>query len=313
MDIIINSGQSLSFTNPYKLIKIVERFIAEADVKESSMKTYKRQINIFFRWVKEETYKLSELTRVQLLEYKKALLSSGKSSLTVAGYITVVRKFYEWTEAHKLYPNIAKGIKSPKRVQKFKKQALTIDKSKELVKLAEELPLRDKALINLLIRGGLRTIEVSRANVEDIVYQSGERLLMLHRKGRDEKDKFIVLTDKVYQPIKDYLESRVEAAPETPLFVSSSNNSKGGRLSTRTISGIAKDSLKEIGLDSKAFTAHSLRHTTATNIRRAGGSLEDIQQVLGHESITTSQIYDRMYREEQRIKNAPERLLDTFL
>ena len=164
-----------------------------------------------------------------------------------------------------------------------------------------------------MIRGGLRTIEVSRANIEDIVYQSGERLLMLHRKGRDEKDKFIVLTDEVYQPIKDYLESRGEETPETPLFVSSSNNSKGGRLSTRTISGIAKDNLKEIGLDSKSFTAHSLRHTTATNIRRAGGSLEDIQQVLGHESITTSQIYDRMYREEQRIKNAPERLLDTFL
>jgi integrase/recombinase XerC/integrase/recombinase XerD len=313
MELVLNNNNNLSFEIAKGVVKIVNWFIAELDVKESSKSTYKRQIRLFFRWVGEVGHKLSQLTRIQLIEYKKALLGSGKSSLTAGGYLTAVRKFYEWTEAHKLYPNIAKGIKSPKRIQKFKKQALTIEKSKELVKLAEDLPLRDKALINLLIRGGLRTIEVSRANIEDIVYQSGERLLMLHRKGRDEKDKFIVLTDKVYQPIKDYLESRIEVTPETPLFVSSSNNSKGERLSTRTISGIAKDNLKEIGLDSKAFTAHSLRHTTATNIRRAGGSLEDIQQVLGHESITTSQIYDRMYREEQRIKNAPERLLDTFI
>lgn len=307
------SSQEVQIIAGDKVTNVVKRFLAELDVKESSKKTYKRQLKQFFDWVKKEKYSLSKLTRVELLEYKKYLLNSDKSSLTVAGYITALRKFYEWLEAHKLYPNIAKGIKTPKRISKFKKQALTLDKSKEFVAQSEELSLRDKALMNLLIRGGLRTIEVQRANIRDIVYQSGERLLMLHRKGRDEKDMFIVLTDKMYLPIKAYLETRVEVTEDAPLFISNSNNSKSKSLSTRTIRGIAKAALKGVGLDSKHFTAHSLRHTTATNIRRVGGSLEDIQAVLGHSSITTSQIYDTMYREEQRIINAPERLLDAIL
>jgi integrase/recombinase XerD len=72
------------------------------------------------------------------------------------------------------------------------------------------------------------------------------------------KDNFVILTDKTYQPIEEYLSSRGKVNSSEPLFTSISNNSKGERLSTRSISYIAKEGLKAIGLDERAFTAHSL-------------------------------------------------------
>ena len=129
---------------------------------------------------------------------------------------------------------------------------------------------------------------------------------------RDEKDNFVILTDKSYQPIAEYLKTRKGVSSSDPLFTSTSNNSKGGRLTTRTISQIAKEGLRAIGLDERAFTAHSLRHTTAVNILRAGGSLETAQFTLRHANPATTQIYTATLEEERRLENSGEALLDSI-
>ncbi len=296
-----------------KIELLQNHFIASQDVKSSSKMLYSRTLKQYFKWVEESSYNLGEITRVELLQYKESLLNSGRSSLTVGSYITVVRKFYEYTEANKLYPNVAKGIKTPKRKQQFKKQPLSIPQGKELLEYTHNLSLRDRALVNLLIRTGLRTIEVVRANIEDITYKGGVRVLLVHGKGREEKDNFVILTDKTYKPIEEYLTTREEAKDIDPLFISTSNNSKGKALTTRTVSKVAKEAIKAIGLDSKEFTAHSLRHTTAVNILRAGGSLNDAQSVLRHANPATTQIYTSTIEEELRLKNGAEKLIDSIL
>jgi integrase/recombinase XerC/integrase/recombinase XerD len=295
-----------------RIDELLERFLASQDVKKSSKDLYRRTLRQYFNWVISKGYNLSEITRAELLIYKEELLSSGLSSLTVGSYITSVRRFYEWTEAYKFYPNVAKGIKSPKRKQQFKKQSLTPEQSRELLLFLQGKTLRDYAVINLLLRTGLRTIEARRANVEDITQKSGKRVLLVQGKGRDEKDDFVILTDKAYEPLARYLGTRGKLKTGEPLFISTSNNSSGDRLTTRTISYIAKEGLKAIGLDGRDFTAHSLRHTTAVNILRAGGRLEDAQGVLRHANPATTQIYTATIKEEQRIKNAPEELLDSL-
>ncbi len=295
-----------------RIDELLERFLASQDVKKSSKDLYRRTLRQYFNWVISKGYNLSEITRAELLIYKENLLASGMSSLTVGSYVTSVRRFYEWTEANKFYPNVAKGIKSPKRKQQFKKQSLTPEQSRELLLFLQGKTLRDYAVINLLLRTGLRTIEARRANVEDIAFKSGKRVLYVQGKGRDEKDDFVILTDKAYEPLAQYLAARGKLKTGEPLFISTSNNSSGDRLTTRTISYIAKEGLKAIGLDSRNFTAHSLRHTTAVNILRAGGRLEDAQGVLRHANPATTQIYTATIKEEQRIKNAPEELLDSL-
>ena len=306
MDITVRDQQLAPVT---RIRELVEQFIADLDVKRSSKGLYRRTLSQYFSWVNDKGYLLSEITRSQLLEYKTALLDSGKSPLTVGSYITSLRRFYEWTEANKYYPNVAKGIKTPRRKQKFHKQALTPLQATELLSYFQTEDLRDFALINLLLRTGLRTIEVTRAKVEDITFKGSQRVLLVHGKGRDSKDSFVVLTEKTYQPIAEYLKAR-EATGSEPLFTSTSNNSKGDPLSTRTISKIAKEGLQEIGLDEKAYTAHSLRHTTAVNILRAGGSLETAQYTLRHTNPATTQIYTETLKEERRIANSGEALID---
>jgi integrase/recombinase XerC/integrase/recombinase XerD len=310
-EVIVNS-QEVTLIPTLNIETLVDAFINSQDVKLSSKNLYRRTLKQYFNWVNTTNYLLSEIARPQLLEYKDYLLSSGMSSLTVGSYITSVRKFYEWTEANKYYPNVAKGIKTPKRKQQFKKQPLLPAQATALLNFYQDKALRDYAIIGLLLRTGLRTIEVIRATVEDITFKGGQRVLLVQGKGRDEKDNFVLLTDKTYQPIAEYLATRGNISSSEPLFTSTSNNSKGDRLTTRTISYIAKEGLKAIGLDESSYTAHSLRHTTAVNILRAGGSLETAQFTLRHSNPATTQIYTATLNEERRLQNSGEALIDSL-
>jgi integrase/recombinase XerC/integrase/recombinase XerD len=312
MKLVIKQAQDVKTVNPHRIDELVDSFINSQDVKTSSKLLYRRTLKQYFNWVDSKGYLLSEIARPQLLEYKDELLSSNKSSLTVGSYITSVRRFYEWTEANKYYPNVAKGIKTPRRKQQFKKQPLLPAQATALLSYYQGKAIRDYAIVNLLLRTGLRTIEVVRATVEDITFKGSQRVLLVHGKGWDEKDNFVLLTDKTYQPIAEYLEARENVTSSEPLFTSGSNNSKGERLTTRTISYIAKEGLKAIGLDEKAFTAHSLRHTAATTILRATGDLEQTRLFCRHSNPATTLIYTATLNEERRLQNSGEALLDSI-
>lgn len=301
-----------ALVTPSRIEELVDSFIQAQDVKETSKKLYRRTLKQYFTWVNEKGYLLSEIARPQIIEYKRDLLEAGKSPFTVGSYITSLRRFYEWAEANKYYPNVAKGIKTPRRKQQFRKQPLLPDQAKALLNYYQDRALRDYAIVNLLLRTGLRTVEVVRANVGDITFKGSQRVLLVHGKGREERDNFVILTDKAYQPIVNYLSTREGLDPSQPLFTSTSNNSKGSGLSTRTISYIAKEGLKAIGLDEHRFTAHSLRHTTAVNILRGGGSLEQAQMTLRHTNPATTQIYTATLNEERRLQNSGEALIDAL-
>lgn len=303
-------GKDVKVGNTNDWRGLVATFISTQDVKESSRALYTRTLSQYFVWMEESGKVLMNLTRQDVLEYKDYLQGQSLSSLTISSYITAVRKFYEWAEGEKYYPNIAKGIKTPRRQQAFKKQHLTDDKSAELLEHFRSLSLRDYAIVNLILRTGLRTIEVVRADVGDITFKGNRRVLKVWGKGHIEKDDFVVLSEKAYEPIKEYLQTRKACKSGEPLFTSTSHQNYGGRLTTKTISSICKDGLRAIGLDGKEFTAHSLRHTTAVAILKHGGQLTDVQSVLRHSSPVTSQIYTESVKEELRLQNAPELALD---
>ena len=305
------SGKAVKVGNTNSWRGLVATFVAAQDVKESSRTLYTRTLSQFFLWVEQERKSLQLLTRTDILEYKDSLLGSGRSNLTVGSYLVVVRKFFQWAESEKLYPNIVKDIKTPKRKQAFKKQHLTDTKSGELLQHFQDRSLRDFAIVNLILRTGLRTIEVVRADIEDITFMGERRVLKVWGKGHDEKNDFVVLSDKAWLPIKNYLATRKGAKAGEPLFASNSRQNKGERLTTRTISQICKEGLRAVGLDGKEFTAHSLRHTTAVTILNHGGSLYDAQRVLRHTDPATTQIYVESIKNDKRLKDAPELILDS--
>ena len=315
----------LSLRTSAGLTQVIDFFASCQDRSSVTRDIYARTVTAFFHWVASTGRDVAALTAADIVAYKEGLFKEGKSSLTVASYINSVRRFYTWAESHKIYPNIAAEVHAPARRQEFRKQPLTVRKAAELLRYADGLNLRDRAIINLMSRTGLRCVEVSRANVGDIVYRvvndDNVRVLLVQGKGRTEKDNFVVLEDDAYQSIADYLATRADAPAGSPLFESESNHTakaekhehdadyNARRLSTRSISSTVKDALKAVGLDSKEFTAHSLRHTVGTNILRAGGTLEQAQMTLRHSNPATTEIYARMALQERRFTNGGEALI----
>jgi integrase/recombinase XerD len=293
------------------LTTLLDAFISSQDVKGSSKKTYRKALKRFIGWIVEEG--ISNPTREDILHFKGFLEAQGLSSLTLSTYLVAVRKFFEWAEGMKYYPNVAKGIKGSKRTKGFKKDPLTVKQVKELMGSIDRSILqgkRDYALLNLLIRTGLRTIEVIRADVGDIRQEGGEAVLWIQGKGRDAKDEFVLLTEETLKPIHEYLKVRGKVEDQDPLFASFSDRNKNQRLTTLTIRRIAKQYLRGIGLDSKRLTAHSLRHTAITLSLQGGASIQEAQVLGRHANINTTLIYAHNIN---RIIHAPERKIDALL
>lgn len=316
MELQVLDKNEVARTSSEEIRNLTETFLSGLDVKESSRRLYGRTLKQFFSWVSSTGRNLSQMTRGDIAEYKSHLETVLKlSPLTVGSYIVSLKKFYEWVDTEGLYKNIAKGIKTPPRSQAFEKEYLSEGKSRELLEYFEGISLRDYAIVSLMLGTGLRTIEVSRAQIGDICYMGEQRVLKIWGKGKSESEKgrnynFVVLIDEVYTPIKNYLETaRRGARNGEPLFTSNSHQNQGGQLSTRAISGLCKAGLKAIGLDGKEYTAHSLRHTTASLMLGYGRNLLEVQRVLRHESVNTTQRYTKQKEKELRLKNAPENAL----
>lgn len=294
------------------LDELLVQFLASLDIKESSKQTYARQLKEFFIWAQKNSS--INLEREDIIRYKQYLIEKKElSALTIGGYLTALRRFFEWLESVKRYPNIAKSVRGPKRKRGFKKDALSIAQSQALLAGIDRSTLqgmRDYALINLMLRTGLRTIEVIRATKQDIGPFSGVTVLWIHGKGRDSKDEFVVLTQKALDPINDYLAKRGSIKEGAALFASCSSKNFGKRLTTRSISRIVKERLKTIGINDGRITAHSLRHTAITLSLMAGATPQEARALARHSDINTTMIYAHNI---QRVAQAPELKIDTIL
>ena len=310
---------------------IIGQFINDQDVRTASRELYARHMGLFFDWVNASGLQVGQLTRAEIIRYKDELLKDH-APLTVASYLVTVRRFFAWTESVKLYPNVAKGIKTPRRKQEYIKEDLTeydestgtwnTGKVTALLDYGRESSPRDLAIISTLVRCGLRTIELTRLNVGDITYKYGKRVLKVWGKGHDGKDDFVVLSEKALKTISDYLQTRGIYGDYDnkrakwygePLFMASGNRNVNGRLSTRSVRLIVKTGLRQIGLDSRQYTAHSLRHTTACLLLQNGATLTDAQRVLRHTNPATTEIYVESIKEKQRVQNATETILDSVI
>jgi integrase/recombinase XerC len=181
----------------------------------------------------------------------------------------------------------------------YKKDYLTADQIKSILAKIDRQTLigkRDYALLLLALTDGLRTVEISRADVSDLRINGNSEVLYVQGKGRLEKDEFVKISPEVSEAIREYLMSRdngnsIENNEGRPLFESYSDRSAGQRITTRCIRWIIKERMRAAGFDSERLTAHSLRHTAITLSLLAGASLQEVQQFARHSSIDTTQIY----------------------
>ena len=270
-----------------------ERYISYLDASPKTVETYTKALRQFFKYL--SVHGIRQPKREDVIAFRDDLKASGLKPTTVQNYITATRIFFKWTEQEGLYPNIAEHIKGAKLDKNHKKDYLTSRQAKEVLSNVDketEEGLRNYAILSLMVTGGLRTIEVSRADVEDLRTLGENTVLFVQGKGREEKTEYIKISAPVEKAIRQYLKARQNVEEGQPLFTSTRNNRKGNRITTRTVSGIVKTALKNAGYDSARLTAHSLRHTAITLALLAGREITEVQQFARHANLNTTMIYN---------------------
>ena len=239
---------------------------------------------------------------------------------TAAQYLRTVAQFFKWTAQNGLYPNITDGVKKikTKPSDQHRREAFTAaevltieeqiktdaEKKAEAVKEAkkdaagriqrtDEQGKRLYAMYLLTVTAGLRTIEISRADIKDFVTRGGASWLYIWGKGHEEADARKPLAPEVAEALRDYLESRTDRPKaNSPLFVATGNRSGGKRLASTTISTMLKRAMQAAGYDSEALTAHSLRHTAGSAVLQlTGNNIYITQKYMRHRDPKTTEIY----------------------
>ena len=245
---------------------------------------------------------------------------------TVAQYLRSVCQFFKWTAANGLYPDIAANIHAPKiKHDTHKKDALSatdvitienaisagaVTRTEAAAQAAKDTAGRVQrsteqgkrlfAMYLLAVNAGLRTIEISRANIKDLETKGGQSWLYVWGKGHSEPDQKKAIAPEVKAAIDDYLQSRSDKPTgNSPLFVSTGNRSKGQRIAPTTISTMLKRAMQEAGYDSERITAHSLRHTAGTAAMEITGNIYQTQQYMRHSNPSTTEIYLHTETEKQ--------------
>ena len=280
--------------------KQIELYIQSLDLKEITKKSYDDILQNFYRYLL--AHSLLSPNKKDILGYKE-YLSKHVRSATIQKTIVVLRGFFTYLDSEELYRNIMTGIRGVSIEPTFKRAALTLSEVEKLINKACELAIsiegkRNYAIIALIATTGLRTIEVERANVKDLVMNSGGYKLFIQGKGKDDKDLYVKISRDVYQIIMTYLMDRNDDLE--PLFITHGRSNSNERIRTRSIRGIVKEQLRQIGIDDMRYTAHSLRHSLATNlILHGNGTLEEAKQILRHKDISTTQIYNHSLTRSQ--------------
>jgi len=293
---------------PIEIPGLIDSFLASQDIRAISKEVYRKGLERLINWM--QSNQITQPDRTSILRFKTFLQECSLSVNTINSYLVAVKRFFVYLQGERLYPDIAKGIKGMKQPKGHLKESPTVGQVKEILSRIDISTIKGKrnfAMINLMARTGLRTIEVIRSDLEDIKQEGGEALLFVQGKGRDSKDEFVLLMDAALKPILAYLKGRGKVDPEDPLFISHSDRNKGQRLTTRTLRKISKDAYRDIGIDRKKMSAHSLRHFFATQSLKAGAPLLQVKEAMRHASIETTQRYlhnlDRIEKGAERFIN----------
>lgn len=273
--------------------ELFNRFIAYLDATPKTIESYTRALRQLFKYFSLNGIKQPQ--REDVIAFREDCKASGHKPTTIQNYITTIKLFFRWTAQEGFYPNIADHLKGAKLDREHKKDYLTGSQVKEVLGSIDRNSLqglRDYAILSLMVTGGLRDIEVARADRGDFRTFGASTVLYIQGKGKQEKTEYVKVSPQVEKAIRAYLKERGNVGENESLFASLSNNSMGKRLSTRSISGMVKNRLKEAGFNSERLTAHSLRHTAVTLSLLAGKDITEVQQFARHANISTTMIYN---------------------
>ena len=270
--------------------------VAHGRAAADTMATYLSHIRQFLLWCREEGLQPEQATVHQLKVYRQYLWEKRRYKVsTIALNLTALRRFYAAAVSRgilKENPAAEVYAGEDRRARLQQQSFLTAADMQHLLSLIPkegEEALRAKAILVLMALQGLRTVEIHRANIEDVDWNNG--MMLVHGKKRDG---YVYLREDVLAALDSYAKQRrpVQGDTEgTPLFVSISRHHNGGRLSRCGIRDIVDHWFQEAKLKKPGKSCHLLRHTCGTLLYQETKDLRIVQETLRHASPTTTAKY----------------------
>jgi integrase/recombinase XerC len=296
---------------PAELVAAYLRVLAnERGASTHTLRAYGRELHGFAAWLADSGWRgtgVEQIEHTDIRAYLSALYERGLSKASAARALAAIRSWFRWlARTGRIEQNAASLVSTP-RLPRHLPRVPSIEQMNRVVDTvgddAAGWPARDKAILEMLYGCGIRNAELTGLNLEDI-HWANEAILV---RGKGQKQRYVPLGDAAAKALRVYLaerSARLEAAsekmgPATPaLFINLRLRGlarPGGqaRLTTRSVGRIVKRIAVLRGLSADVHP-HTLRHAFGTHLLEEGADLRAIQELLGHERLSTTQRYTQL-------------------
>jgi len=291
-----------------EMLRRVQEFLTSIEVEkgysENTRVAYKNDLTQFLEFLSTHAQprvsSWSEVSKDHLTAYILHLKNVREyASTTVARKVAAIKSFFHFLVAEGLITDDPTATLDSPRVKKYLPRAITQEQVEKLLDAASEKDtprgLRDRAILELLYATGMRVSELVALNVGDVDVASASVRCF----GKGGKERVIPIYERAVQAVRDYVnKGRIHLLrdpEERALFL----NQRGQRLTRQGLWLIVKGYVKEAGLN-VPVTPHTLRHSFATHMLRGGADLRNVQELLGHANIATTQVYTQVSNERLR-------------
>ena len=298
-----------------KFGQIIEQFNAylsfEKGLSSNTIDGYDDDVEKLLRYLELSRKSLSDIVEADLHEFLAALHDVGIHPRSQARIISGIKSFFNFLRLEKwIEQDPSELIETPKLGMKLP-DVLTVEEVDAMVNSIDLMApegQRNRAIIETLYGCGLRVSELVGLRISDLYFPDG--YIMVEGKGG--KQRLVPISESAIRVIRSYMEDRasiaVKRGNENILFL----NRRGSQLSRVMVFYIVKQACEQCGIKKKV-SPHTLRHTFATHLLEGGANLRAIQQMLGHESITTTEIYthlDRQFLRQEILQHHPRNKKD---
>jgi len=279
----------------------IDRFLkylaVERNASAYTVKSYREDLTALADYLAEEAGGLppapGNITVLDLRGYVAALHEAGYAKTTIARHLASMRGFFRFGQREGwVKTNPAKPLRNPRKGRSLPHflSAEDLGKLFDAPSPAEPMGLRDRAILETMYSAGLRVGEVVGLDDADLDFAAG----VLRVRGKGRRERLSPVGSYAIRAIRRWLgvrklHAREPAGPAAPVFV----NKFGRRLTTRSVARMLEKYLRQTGLDDRT-SPHSLRHSFATHLLDRGADIRGVQELLGHKSLVTTQIYTHL-------------------
>lgn len=293
----VKNRSELTVSNYYLDIRLFLRYL----MQENNLTGKTDFFDIKIAQIPEELIKSVTLEDILgFLSFSATVLENNAKSR--ARKAVAIRRFFRYLTINKQWFNInpAENLEMPSPKQTLPKH-LTVEQATTLLNTCSEfkdwMDYRDYAIITLFLNCGMRLSELVRIDVTDIkcTQFNNENTFFIKILGKGSKERIVYLNEACVKACNDYIQVRPESKDKA-MFLSKQHK----RISNRRIQQMLEEKLQLSGLSGMGFSVHKLRHTAATLMYQNGVDVRVLKDVLGHESLDTTQIYTHVANEQMR-------------